>query len=205
MLPENYSTRGSMSFKQKIQELKRELLLEEATNLFIRDGYENMKIAELAKNAKVSVGSIYAMFGSKEALYNNYLMGQIDYYMAIVEKEFEKYTDPKKMLIILTEIKFSAIIKNRNAIKESFSDPTFFLNVSLDDDDPLMQMYTYIAEQVMKPLSQMMYIKKNPLEMFFIYDGITLVRLRYWLVAGGDLMSSVEETVDSFLAIIEKS
>jgi AcrR family transcriptional regulator len=193
-----------MSFKQKVQELKRELLLEEATNLFIRDGYENMKIAELAKNAEVSIGSIYAMFGSKEALYNNYLMGQIDYYMEIIEKEFEKHTDPIKMLIALTEIKFSAIIKNRNAVKESFSDPTFFLNVSLDDDNPLMQMYKYIAEQVMKPLSQIVHTKKNPLEMFFIYDGITFGRLRYWLVTGGDLMSSVDDTVDSFLAVIEK-
>lgn len=41
-----------------MQEIKRDLIVEEATNLFIRDGYENMKIADLAKNAGVSIGAI---------------------------------------------------------------------------------------------------------------------------------------------------
>ena len=64
-----------------MQEIKRDLIIEEATNLFIRDGYENMKIADLAKNAGVSIGAIYSMFGSKEALYNQYMLGQIEFYI----------------------------------------------------------------------------------------------------------------------------
>ncbi|MDD2839205.1 MAG: TetR/AcrR family transcriptional regulator, partial [Sulfuricurvum sp.] len=106
-----------MSFKRKMQELKREVLLEEATNLFIRDGYENMKIADLAKNTGVSVGAIYTMFGSKEGIYHNYILGQIEYYIEIMEEKISDCSDPKEMLMIITEIKFSAIIKNRNAIK----------------------------------------------------------------------------------------
>ena len=94
-----------MTFKRKVQEIKRELILEEASSLFVSEGYENMKISDLAKNTGVSVGAIYSMFGSKEALYNQYVMGQIEYYIDMTEKELENCTDPIEMLRIITRIK----------------------------------------------------------------------------------------------------
>lgn len=192
-----------MSFKHKAQEFKRELILEEATILFIKEGYENMKISELAKNAGVSVGAIYSMFGSKDNLYNHYLMGQIEYYIEIIKKELKRYTDPVDMLKAITAIKFSAIIKNKNALKENLiNDPTFFLNVSADEDDPLMGMYLYIANHVMEPLSQSISTDKNPLELFFLYDGITFGMIKYWIIAGGDLSERVDEAVEHFLRLI---
>ena len=106
-----------MTFKRKMQEIKRDLIIEEATNLFIRDGYENMKIVDLAKNAGVSIGAIYSMFGSKEALYNQYIMGQIEFYIEMMEQELENHTDPIEMLRVVTRIKFEAIMKNKNGIK----------------------------------------------------------------------------------------
>lgn len=100
-----------MTFKRKVQEMKRELILEEASSLFVKEGYENMKISELAKNTGVSVGAIYSMFGSKEGLYNQYIMGQIEYYIDIMEKELENCTDLLEMLKICTKIKFTAMIE----------------------------------------------------------------------------------------------
>ena len=192
-----------MSFKRKMQELKREVLLEEATNLFIRDGYENMKIADLAKNTGVSVGAIYTMFGSKEGIYHNYILGQMEYYIEIMEEKISDCSDPKEMLMIITEIKFSAIIKNRNAIKENFSDPTFYLTLSADDDDPLMHMYRYIAQHIMEPLSKTVRTDKDPLEMVFLYDGLSFGIIKHWMITGGDLMSRTEKTVECFLRAIE--
>lgn len=192
-------------FKQKVQELKRELILKEATKLFIKDGYENMKISELSKNAGVSVGPIYCMFGSKEALYNHYIMSQVDYYIGVIEEEIKKYTDPIDMLKELTKIKFSAIIENRNAIKENvISNPTFFLQVSTDEDDPLTNFYIYVAEYVMRPLSLTLHTDKEPLEMFFLHDGITYGMIKYWMLKGGDLMSRVDEAVESFLLVVKE-
>lgn len=194
-----------MPFKRTSQELKRELILEEATALFIQDGYENMKISDLAKNAGVSVGTIYTMYGSKETLYNHYVMNQIEYYIEVIQEELQHHSDPLEMLKVVTKIHFSAIIKNKNALKESIiSDPTFFLNVGADEENPLMHLYTYISETVIKPLLIEMGCKKDPMEIFFLYDGITLGMTKYWILKGGDLLNRVDEAIETFLLIIKR-
>lgn len=194
-----------MPFKRTSQELKRELILEEATALFIQDGYENMKISDLAKNAGVSVGTIYTMYGSKETLYNHYVMNQIEYYIEVIQEELLHHSDPLEMLKVVTKIHFSAIIKNKNALKESIiSDPTFFLNVGADEENPLMHLYTYISETVIKPLLIEMGCKKDPMEIFFLYDGITLGMTKYWILKGGDLLNRVDEAIETFLLIIKR-
>lgn len=194
-----------MPFKRTSQELKRELILEEATALFIQDGYENMKISDLAKNAGVSIGTIYTMYGSKETLYNHYVMNQIEYYIEVIQEELQHHSDPLEMLKVVTKIHFSAIIKNKNALKESIiSDPTFFLNVGADEENPLMHLYTYISETVIKPLLIEMGCKKDPMEIFFLYDGITLGMTKYWILKGGDLLNRVDEAIETFLLIIKR-
>ncbi|MFZ3052946.1 MAG: TetR/AcrR family transcriptional regulator [Sulfuricurvum sp.] len=194
-----------MTFKRKMQEIKRDLIIEEATNLFIRDGYENMKIADLAKNAGVSIGAIYSMFGSKEALYNQYMLGQIEFYIEMMEQELENHTDPIEMLRVVTRIKFEAIMKNKNGIKENLmSDPTFYLHVSSDDNNPLTHMYMYISEKIMEPLAKSLGNTVQPMELFFIYDGLTFGIAKYWILTGGDLMRRINQSIEMFLTILKK-
>lgn len=188
-----------------MQEIKRDLIIEEATNLFIRDGYENMKIVDLAKNAGVSIGAIYIMFGSKEALYNQYIMGQIEFYIEMMEQELENHTDPIEMLRVVTRIKFEAIMKNKNGIKENLmSDPTFYLHASFDDNNPLMHMYMYISEKIMEPLAKSLGNTVQPMELFFIYDGLTFGMAKYWILTGGDLMRRINQSIEMFLTILKK-
>ncbi len=192
-----------MTFKRKVQEMKRELILEEASSLFVKEGYENMKISELAKNTGVSVGAIYSMFGSKEGLYNQYIMGQIEYYIDIMEKELENCTDLLEMLKICTKIKFTAMIENKNALKENLiSDPTFYLHVSSDEHNPITQISIYISEKVMKPLADSFGTKRSATELFFLFDGITFGMIKYWIMTGGDLMGRVDNAVEDFLRIV---
>ena len=194
-----------MTFKRKVQEMKRDLILEEAGTLFVNEGYENMKISDLAKNAGVSVGAIYSMFGSKEALYNQFIIGLIEYYIDLMEQELENKTDPIEMLKIMVKIKFSAIIKNKNALKEVIlHDPTFNLHVSSDEYNPLTQMHLYVSEKVMKPLLKSLNCSKNPMELFFLFDGITFGMAKYWIFAGGDLVSRVDEAVEMFIQLLKK-
>ena len=192
-----------MTFKRKVQEMKRELILEEASSLFVKEGYENMKISELAKNTGVSVGAIYSMFGSKEGLYNQYIMGQIEYYIDIMEKELENCPDLLEMLKICTKIKFTAMIENKNALKENLiSDPTFYLHVSSDEHNPITQISIYISEKVMKPLADSFGTKRSATELFFLFDGITFGMIKYWIMTGGDLMGRVDNAVEDFLRIV---
>ena len=50
-------------------QLKRQTILDAATDLFLRDGYLGTSMDEVAKRADVSKQTVYAQFASKEALF----------------------------------------------------------------------------------------------------------------------------------------
>ena len=62
---------------RKIFEIKKELILKEASLIFEESGYENMKISDLAKNVGVSQSTIYSMFENKDGLYIEYIKLQM--------------------------------------------------------------------------------------------------------------------------------
>lgn len=193
-----------MSIRKKMQELKRELILEEAGKLFVLDGYEAMKIADLAKIVGVSVGTIYTLFGSKENLYTNYLISQIEHYSDVIHNELTRLDDPIEKLHKLVEIKYGAMIKNQNAMRQSIvNDPTFFMN-NTDEEHPLMLMFHFIADNVMQALNEQIGSQKNPMQMVFLFEGLAIGYIKCSIVCGDDLMAYKDETVTKFLKLIEE-
>lgn len=194
-----------MSIRKKMQELKRELILEEAAVLFIEDGYENMKIADLAKRVQVSVGTIYTLFGSKDNLYQNYINDQIEHYHGVIEAEMSRHDEPETRLRELAKIRFGAMIKHKNAIRLSvINDPTFFINISDETDSPMLTLFTYIADTVMAPLARRSNSSRDPLDLTFLFDGLAIGMVKYWMVNGGDLMDRVDELIEDFLLMIKE-
>ena len=193
-----------MPIKKKLQDFKRELILEEAGRLFIEEGYDAMKIADLAKNVGLSVGTIYNFFGSKENLYNNYILSVVDHAMAIVEQSIQQYDDPIEKLREITRIKFGLITTHKLAMKESINDPSFFLHMSVERDNPMMQFYHYLAEEVMRPLAETFNSPKEPMELVFLYDGLGVGAIKYWMACGGDLMERVDENIAQFVHLLKE-
>jgi AcrR family transcriptional regulator len=190
-----------MSIKKKLHEYKRELILEEAGKLFVQEGYEAMKIADLAKISGVSVGTIYNMFGSKENLYNHYIMKMVEHAMETLRNSLQHYNSPIDKVREVTRIKFELICQHKLPLKESMNDPSFFLHISDDRDNPMMQVYDYLAEAVMKPLADEIRSTKKPMELVFLFDGLTIGAIKYWMACDGDLMERVDATVEQFLQL----
>lgn len=67
-----------------------------------------------------------------------------------------------------------------------------------------MNLYTYVTKNVIGPLLQEMGSTRDPLELFFLYDGIILGMTKYWIVCGGDLMQQVDEAIETFMLIIKR-
>jgi AcrR family transcriptional regulator len=175
-----------MTIKKKIQEFKRELILEEAANIFKKDGYENMKVADLAVNVGISVGSIYTLFGSKENLYHNYILDMMDHYLKILDDEIRNIQDPREKLKILTRIKFNAFQTHKNELSTvGVNHPLFFINISNSEDDAMLHVYKYIDENIMQPLKKEINTSKTSMDMTLLYDGLGVGMVKYWIITGG--------------------
>lgn len=194
-----------MSLKKKVKDLKRDLILEEASKLFQNEGYENMKIADLASKVGVSVGSIYTLFGSKENLYNNYILNQIDYYLEMLENKIKDVNDPYEKLKILTNVKFQAFISHKNVLHLGVNHPLFYINTYnfTDEDDVMMDVYRFISENIMEPLREKVQTSKTSLEMTLLYDSISTAMVKHWVIANGDLMQKSDELLESFLLLVK--
>lgn len=189
--------------KERLKQVKREAILDEASRLFNDVGYEQMKIADLAKSVGVSVGTVYTMFGSKENLFNNCILQEIHDAAEKFEKALQSCSDPVERLRALLTIKFTAFTKNRKALEASVvHDPTFFFAHDGEEDSPMRILQNYVAEEVMVPLLDGR-SDRSPLELVFLLDGLSFGMIKYWMVADGDLMERVDETVELFLKIVK--
>ncbi len=191
-----------MSIKDKMHELKKELLLEEASKQFEEIGYEHMKVADLAKTAKVSVGTIYALFNSKEGLYLAYIEHQINnFYLELEDRALSK-SSPKEKIHTFIELKFSYYNQKRKAIEQSATNnPLFFNTLYKEHSQPFQKIYTYLAK---------CFIELNPtfdeaqaMRMAFGINGFSDGYISQWLELNDNLMSKVDEVSELFSRMIE--
>ena len=136
-----------MSIKDKIHELKKELLLEEASKQFEEIGYEHMKVADLAKTAQVSVGTIYALFNSKEGLYLAYIEHQINnFYLELEDRALSKSSPKEK---IHTFIELNPTFDEAGAMRMAFGINGFsdgYISQWLELNDNLMSKVDEVSE-----------------------------------------------------------
>lgn len=93
--------------------MKKELILQEASQIFEVSGYENMKISVLAKNVGVSQSTIYSMFESKDGLYIEYIRLQIKNFLEELIPLTINCTSIEK-LYKFTALKFEYYMKRKS-------------------------------------------------------------------------------------------
>ncbi|GLC88034.1 TetR/AcrR family transcriptional regulator [Lysinibacillus piscis] len=103
-----------MVSRQEQKEQRRLLILQSALDLFIRKGYGETKIADIAKAANMSMGLLFHYFESKEALYK--VLIQIGSEKLKMEMSFPD-TSPLTAFEILAQDIFQLISTNPFAAK----------------------------------------------------------------------------------------
>ena len=191
-----------MSIKDKMNELKEELLLEEASKIFEEIGYEHMKVADLAKTAKVSVGTIYAIFDSKDGLYLSYLEHQINNFFAELEDKALAKATPSERIHTFIELKFSYYSQKRKAIEQSaINNPLFFNTLVQEHSEAFQKIYNYLEK---------CFIELNPKideakakRMAFAINGFSDGYISLWLELDDNLMQRVDEVSQLFINMVE--
>jgi AcrR family transcriptional regulator len=75
-----------MKMKEKLIEIKRNLIIEDARRLFFKKGYENTTIDDVARAVGISKSTLYAYFLSKEEILLRVFIQEVD-------DSFQKYQE----------------------------------------------------------------------------------------------------------------
>ena len=190
-----------MSIKTKMHELKKDLLLQEASVYFEEVGYEEMKVADLAKIAGVSIGTIYGFFESKEGLYLAYIEHQIHTFTEELEKRTVEVDDAELKLKVFIEMKFSYYSNKSEALQHSVKNNPFFFNALYKENvHPLQNIFLFQAEcfkEINKNLND-----DSAMEMAYLFNGFTDGYVSRWFEVQDDLMAKVDESCALFVGMV---
>jgi len=90
----------------KLPPKKQEKILDAAAKVFARDGYDKANVAEICRNAGISMGALYKYFTNKEAI----LLAVMDHGIHLmVDELFGRYTSGPYSLIEAIEGLFSGV------------------------------------------------------------------------------------------------
>lgn len=98
----------------KDKKTKRELILQTSSNVFVRDGYNNAKMSDIARLAGIGTGTIYLYFENKEQILKELLVN----YWTIVYQQILNAAERKSMTT--NEKIYDAMV---NIIEKAYSFP----------------------------------------------------------------------------------
>ena len=192
--------------RQKLQETKSELVLAAISEYFDRVGFEKPKMQDIAKEVGISVGALYKLFPSKDALFYAYVEYQIRiFYRALLER-CSTCEDPKKALLTYIELKIETFISKKKAIEDPvLGDPLFFLKMNVKRENPAKEVYMFLEEQFEKYSRKERLKPLEPLRLAYIFNGHIIAYIEYWINFGGELAGKEEEILSTFLEGVKEA
>ena len=191
-----------MSIKTKMQELKKELILQEATKMFEISGYEQLKVSDLAKEVHVSVGTIYSLFSSKEGLYLAYIEQQIQNFLTEL-KEKTVAEKPYKKIYTFVELKFSYYWKKRKAIEQNAANNPFFFNtLAKEHSEVFAKIYLFLQDAFVELNPKIN--RQQAIRLSYALNGYSDGYIGLWLEKNDDLLQYAHEVTEFFIIMLEK-
>jgi len=188
------------SFNEKVDELKKKLILETASEYFKTLGYGKTQIDKISKDLNIGVGTIYGYFKSKEGLFIAWLQNIINNVYEQMKEGCEKVNDPVKKLAVVIDYKVNYFEKNRVTVKSYMENNQLFLRgISRRKEHPMAIILEFCAEIIkeLKPMSDNeAYLLAN------IFDGIinTYIECSF---EDESLFNKKDEILERFLKVVD--
>lgn len=148
-----------VKLNEKVDELKKKLILDTASEYFKTFGYEKTQIDKIAKDLSVGVGTIYGYFKSKEGLFMAWLAYVIENASAEMQEFCADIINPIEKLKMIVKYKMKYFEKNKLTIKGYMENNELFLRgISRRKEHPMRKVYGYCAEIIkqLKPMDDNM-------------------------------------------------
>ncbi|MFJ7890853.1 TetR/AcrR family transcriptional regulator [Lysinibacillus xylanilyticus] len=186
---------------------KKDIVLETATRLFIKEGYKNISMDDVAKACNVTKATIYYYYPTKGDLYTSALLAMMDRIRLSILHILEQSIVLKERLEQLIEIHLSATvdIDMKNFMREA----TINLSTSQLKEVQAAEnnMYKTIEQAMQREMEQGTIRKGNAT--FFAHAFMALMSVGYFKDGEGERLFQSEamaakEIVDFFWQSVEK-
>lgn len=159
-----------INMNEKVDEFKKKMILDTASEYFKTFGYEKTQIDKIAKDLSVGVGTIYGYFASKEGLFMAWLKYVIDNASAEMQEYCADVINPFEKLKMVVDYKIKYFEKNKTTIKGYMQNNQLFLRgISRRKEHPMARAYQYCADIIkeLKPMDD-----NEAYLLATIFDGI---------------------------------
>ncbi len=185
--------------RDKVQQTKRRVVLEAVSKLFEEEGIATLKMQDIARYLNMSVGALYKLFESKEALYYAYVAYQFELFYRRLTQGCEKLS-PCDCLKHFTTIKLEVFRSKRKAVEDPLAgDPLFFLKMDTRVGEAAEPIFDFLARQFEKLAESSPLKESDALKIAYLFNAFTTGYVEYWIRRGGELEESPERVVGNFL------
>ena len=99
-------------------ELRRADVITAALAAFAAKGFDGAQVAEIAAAAELSTKSLYALFSSKEELYQEVIRSAAEAMRDTVQTQVDSIEDPREQLLSLIDSLFSCFDENEDLLRQ---------------------------------------------------------------------------------------
>ncbi|HID92614.1 MAG TPA: TetR/AcrR family transcriptional regulator [bacterium (Candidatus Stahlbacteria)] len=182
---------------------KRDIILKVAQNLFARYGLKKTTVDEIARDARVSKGTIYHYFKSKEDIFSAVVERESKILKDKIKEAIEKEDPPQKKLraFVLTKIHYMRELVNLyNVTKDIVTEVLPQLETARKSyfDDEIKIVKEILTEGVEKRIFTIKKIDLTALAMISALKGLEYP----WVMHGKSI--DIEESIDALLEILFK-
>ncbi len=187
------------NLNEKVDELKKKLILETASEYFKTLGYGKTQIDKISKDLNIGVGTIYGYFKSKEGLFIAWLQNIINNVYEQMKDGCSKVNTPIEKLAVVIEYKVNYFEKNRFTVKSYMENNQLFLRgISRRKEHPMAVILEFCADIIkeIKPMDDdEAYLLAN------IFDGIINTYIECFL-EDEQLFDKKDEILERFLRVV---
>lgn len=193
--------------RQELANLKRELILKEAGKHFDMHGYSATQVSQIAKEAEVSIGTIYDFFGSKEGLFQSYILYKIEAGTQVLQTLMSQNNSaPKENLKALMRHHFADLESKKSSVQEMLlSSPLlmgeFCQKANSQGVRPIVEFYKLIASQLELLHQNQPLIHTDFLQLAFNLKGLAFAYIERWVLLEDVVLS---DQIDACLEIYFK-
>ncbi len=185
----------------KIKNMKHDLILEKAAEMFETEGFAEMKISQLAKTVGVSVGTIYSYFDSKEGLYSAWVLKEIEMAYTMLHKLSQEELSAEAFIKHSIEIKFSMMAKKKRSLQSGvLNNPFFFESQQILHREALHKIYGLYID-IFDHIKE---VDVESMQLVYILNALGNAYVMRWIEGEiTDLEAKTDEVYTVFMKILK--